>query len=52
MNFKTVLSMLQNTKPQGFKAIDAQAEHREVAQQVLTILRAAAPEVIGAFFPE
>lgn len=29
-----------------------QAEHREVAQQVLTLLRAAAPEVIGAFFPE
>ena len=29
-----------------------QAEHRAIAQQVLTILRAAAPEVIGAFFPE
>ena len=29
-----------------------QSEHRVIAQQVLTILRAKAPEVIGAFFPE
>ena len=32
--------------------LSTQKEHREIAQQVLTILRGVAPMTIGAFFPE